>query len=99
MAVIKYSADVTVESIAVQSFSSRSATNPLVAFYDIHGGKIEAINFFCPEHNTRYPHLYFYNLQKSQGLNHITVYIILRCHHHPINVPTTGAQAFLMDYT
>jgi hypothetical protein len=25
----------------------------------------------------------------------------LRCHHHhqPINVPTAGAQAFLIDYT
>jgi hypothetical protein len=30
-----------------------SAINPLVAFYDIHGGKIGAILLFCPGHHTR----------------------------------------------
>jgi hypothetical protein len=35
----------------LQSISGVSAINPLVAFYDIHGGKREVL--FCPEHHTR----------------------------------------------
>jgi hypothetical protein len=43
------------KSIAVllQFISGVSAINPLVGFYDIHGGKREAILLFCPGHHTR----------------------------------------------
>jgi hypothetical protein len=34
----------------LQSISGVSAINPLVAFYDIHGGKKGAILLFCPGH-------------------------------------------------
>jgi hypothetical protein len=37
-----------------QSISGVSAINPLVAFYDIHGGKRELLLFyFCPGYHTR----------------------------------------------
>jgi hypothetical protein len=36
------------------SISGVSAINPLVAFYDIHGGKMQVLFFyFCPGHHTR----------------------------------------------
>jgi hypothetical protein len=35
------------------SISGVSAINPLVAFYDIHGGKRGVILLFCPGHHTR----------------------------------------------
>jgi hypothetical protein len=43
------------KSIAIwsQSNSDVSAVNSLVAFYDIHGIKGEAILLFCPVHHTR----------------------------------------------
>jgi hypothetical protein len=53
---MKNTADVTGgKSIAVllHSISGVSAINPLVAFYDIHGGKRGAILLFCPGHHTR----------------------------------------------
>jgi hypothetical protein len=37
----------------LQSISGVSAINPLVAFYDIHGGKRGGILLFCPGHHTR----------------------------------------------
>jgi hypothetical protein len=39
----------------LQSISGVSAINPLVAFYDIHGGKREVgtIHLFCPGYHTR----------------------------------------------
>jgi hypothetical protein len=33
-------------AILLQSISGVSAINPLVAFYDIHGGKIEVLFFY-----------------------------------------------------
>jgi hypothetical protein len=39
--------------VLLQSISGVSAINPLVAFYNIHGGKREAILLFCPGHYTR----------------------------------------------
>jgi hypothetical protein len=45
-------------AVLLQSISAVSAINPLVAFYDIHGGKREAplsILLFCPGHHTRCP--------------------------------------------
>jgi hypothetical protein len=33
-------------ALVLQSISSVSAINPLVAFYDIHGGKREVLSFY-----------------------------------------------------
>jgi hypothetical protein len=40
-------------AVLLQSISGVSAINLLVAFYDIHEGKREAILLFCPGHHTR----------------------------------------------
>jgi hypothetical protein len=46
---MKNCADVTgSKPILLQSISGVSAINPLVAFYDIHGGKRGAILLFSP---------------------------------------------------
>jgi hypothetical protein len=53
---MKNTADVTggkLIAILVQSISGVSAINPLVTFYDIHGGKRGAILLYCPGHHTR----------------------------------------------
>jgi hypothetical protein len=39
-------------AVLLQSISDVSAINPLVAFYDIHGGKRGAILLFCPTRDT-----------------------------------------------
>jgi hypothetical protein len=42
-------------AVLLQSISGVSAINPLVAFYDIHGGKKRgAILLFGPGHHTRH---------------------------------------------
>jgi hypothetical protein len=41
-------------TVLLQPISGVSAVNPLVAFYDIHGGKRGAIFLFCPGHHTRH---------------------------------------------
>jgi hypothetical protein len=48
---MRNTADVTDEltkliAVLLQSISGVSAINPLVAFYDIHGGKIEVLFFY-----------------------------------------------------
>jgi hypothetical protein len=48
-------------AVLLQSISGVSVINPLVAFYDIHGGKREVLFFYfvpdttrnCPGHHTR----------------------------------------------
>jgi hypothetical protein len=40
-------------AMLLQSISGVSAINPLVAFYNIHGGKREVILLFCPGHHTK----------------------------------------------
>jgi hypothetical protein len=40
-------------AILLQSFSGVSAINPLVAFYDIHGGKREVLFFYFVPDTTR----------------------------------------------
>jgi hypothetical protein len=41
-------------AVLLVSFSGVSAINPLVAIYDIHGGKTEVLFFFfCHGHHTR----------------------------------------------
>jgi hypothetical protein len=71
-------------AVLLQSISGVSAINPLVAFYDIHGGKREVLFFYFVPDTTR-------------DLTWLT-YNILNHHYEP-NVPTVGAQAFLMGYT
>jgi hypothetical protein len=42
-------------AVLLQSISGVSAINPLVTFYDIHGGKREVLFIlFCPGHHTRH---------------------------------------------
>jgi hypothetical protein len=40
-------------AVLLQSISGVSAINPLVAFYDIHGGKREVLFFYFVPNNTR----------------------------------------------
>jgi hypothetical protein len=40
-------------AVLLQSISGVSALNPLVAFYDIHGGKREVLFFYFVSDNTR----------------------------------------------
>jgi hypothetical protein len=40
-------------AVLLQSISGVSAINPLVAFYDIHGGKTEALFFYFVPDTTR----------------------------------------------
>jgi hypothetical protein len=40
-------------AVLLQSTSGVSAINPLVAFYDIHGGKREVLFFYFVPDNTR----------------------------------------------
>jgi hypothetical protein len=56
---VKNTADVTGGkpiAVLLQSISDVSAINPLVAFYDIYGGKRGGILLFCPGHHTRHKH-------------------------------------------
>jgi hypothetical protein len=41
-------------AVLLQSISGVSAINPLVAFYDIHGGKREVLLFYFVPDTTRY---------------------------------------------
>jgi prepilin-type processing-associated H-X9-DG protein len=40
-------------AVLLQPISGVSAINPLIAFYDIHGGKRDANFLFCPGDHTR----------------------------------------------
>jgi hypothetical protein len=62
-------------AVLLQSILGVSAINPLVTFYDIHGGQREVLFFYFVPDTTRDK----------------------KIHHQLINVPTAGAQAFLMD--
>jgi hypothetical protein len=44
----------------LQSISGVSAINPLVAFYDIHGGKREVLFFYFVPDTTRDIYILFY---------------------------------------
>jgi hypothetical protein len=46
---------VVVQRTPLQSISGVSAINPLVAFYDIHGGKREVLFFYFGPDTTRDP--------------------------------------------
>jgi hypothetical protein len=79
---MRNTADVTDgEPIAVllQSISGVSAFNPLVVFYDIHGGKREVLLFYFVPDNTRdiSPKLPFYQIDfsyTSTNYNIISIY-------------------------
>jgi hypothetical protein len=45
-------------AVRLQSISGVSAINHLVAFYDIHGRKRDAILLFCPGHHMRRLYIY-----------------------------------------
>jgi hypothetical protein len=48
-------------AVLLQSFSGVSAINPLVAFYNIHGGKTEVLFFYFVSETTRdYILIYIY---------------------------------------
>jgi hypothetical protein len=46
-------------AVLLQSISGVSAINPLVAFYDIHGGKREVLFFYFIPDTTRDYHLVY----------------------------------------
>jgi hypothetical protein len=39
-------------AVLLQFIIGVSAINPLVAFYEIHGGNKEVLSFYCPGHHT-----------------------------------------------
>jgi hypothetical protein len=49
-------------AVLLQSISGVSAINPLVAFYDIHGGKGEVLFFYFVPNNTRDLIYYHYTI-------------------------------------
>jgi hypothetical protein len=56
-------------AVLLQSISGVSAINPLVAFYDIHGGKREVLFFyFVPDTTREYRKAY------RNSKQHITLY-------------------------
>jgi hypothetical protein len=69
---VKNTADVTGSkpiAVLLQSISGVSAINPLVAFYDIHGGKREALFFYFVPDTTRdhiIKHTYYIENTKTQ---------------------------------
>jgi hypothetical protein len=50
-------------AVCMQSISGVSAINPLVAFYDIHGGKREVLFFYFVPDTIR--HIIHYNIHYS----------------------------------
>jgi hypothetical protein len=62
-------------AVLLQSISDVSAINPLVAFYDIHGGKREVLFFYFVPDTTRERHK-FYN----------KAVIVLSIHNCPIKL-------------
>jgi hypothetical protein len=53
-------------AVFLQSISGVSDINPLVAFYDIHGGKREALFFyFVPDTTRDYTQIYIMLFQSS----------------------------------
>jgi hypothetical protein len=72
---VKNTADVTGGkpiAVLLQSISGVSAINPLVAFYDIHGGKREALFFYFVPDTTR-DKVRYYSLSDALDATIITV--------------------------
>jgi hypothetical protein len=77
-----------------------SAVNLLVAFYNIPGRKREAL-FFC-SFDDRLAQEVAGSIHSTNICVHVCIgsgRFLCQHHHQPINVPTAGAQAFLMDNT
>jgi hypothetical protein len=55
-------------SVLLQSISGVSAINPLVAFYDIHGGKREVLLFYFVPDTTRDIYIYGCRKRRLTGL-------------------------------
>jgi hypothetical protein len=76
---VKNTADVTGDkpiAVLLQSISGVSAINPLVAFYDIHGGKREALFFyFVPDTTRDYYYYYFIQSAINNFIIKITLYL------------------------
>jgi hypothetical protein len=68
---MKNTADVTGGkpiAVLLQSISGVSAINPLVAFYDIHGGKRGVLFFYFVPDTSR--DIYVYNMHNIVGKHH-----------------------------
>jgi hypothetical protein len=65
-------------SVLFQSISGVSAINPLVALYDIHGGKKGAILLFCPVHHTRHHNIVY---------NNVASHYLSRCMFRSLKLP------------
>jgi hypothetical protein len=75
---VKNTADVTGGkpiAVLLQSISGVSAINPLVAFYDIHGGKREALFFYFVPDTTR--DLYHTMMKNGSLFVGIKFYVII----------------------
>jgi hypothetical protein len=64
-------------AVLLQSISGVSAVNPLVAFYDIHGGKREMLFFYFVPDTTR-DHVKLRNyvilIEKSKQISNILIF-------------------------
>jgi hypothetical protein len=69
---MKDTADVTGDkpiAVLLQSISGVSALNPLVAFYDLHGGKTEVLFFYFVPYTTRAICVISLDLELRSALN------------------------------
>jgi hypothetical protein len=60
-------------AVLLQSISGVSAFNPLVAFYDIHGGKREVLFFYFVPDTTRYSYNTHKIEEKQFGINLVSM--------------------------
>jgi hypothetical protein len=76
-------------AVLLQSISRVSAINPLVAFYDIHGGKREALFFYFVPDTTRDVTL----------LRNLRYYVIYRTYSiHALSAGGRGQRYLSIDY-
>jgi hypothetical protein len=89
---MKNTADVTggkPMAVLLQSISGVSAVKPLVAFYDIHGGKREVLFFYFVPDTTR-------DVTRKVFIYYITCYH----HHHRPLIPLSGVgTCFLLPFS
>jgi hypothetical protein len=76
-------------AVLLQSISSVSAINPLVAFYEIHGGKREVLFFYFVPDTTR--DIYF-NVLNNKTHNTTTSLRVERIEHFPIYASVVGTK-------
>jgi hypothetical protein len=74
-------------AVLLQSISGVSAINPLVAFYDIHGGKREVLFFYFVPDTTRVADVLVAGIRQLGPRFQLTKTSSLRHHHH--HQPTT----------